>query len=211
MPNQVCHYKIVIEGSRKVKIQCEFWVQSERLYVTNDFNILLAPRLDFVYRGSENVDSALGMWALQNSSPFLIPWAVSHNLIRAQLFRKKQCILYPSFEYYPGGATDPFWKGHEYLFFLRFRFRRQHFLQLLYEMELSGKIFRCYTGKPDDKNRKYHNYPADLCIMVVLIISMHIPYICASLIMSLRVAYHITAQLGHRLRVRLRALLDLAE
>ncbi len=88
--------------------------------------------------------------------------------IRAQLFRKKQSILYTSFEYYPGGATDPFWEGHQALFFLRFRFRREHFLQLLDEMELSGKIFRCYTGKPGDNNRKYHNYPADLCIMVVL-------------------------------------------
>ena len=65
----------------------------------------------------------------------------------AQLFRKKQSILYPSFKYYPGAATDPFWEGHEALFFFRFRFRRQHFLQLMDEMEPSGKSFRCYTGK----------------------------------------------------------------
>ena len=87
---------------------------------------------------------------------------------RSQLFLKRQSILYPSFSYYPGGATDPFWEDHEALFFIRFRFRRQHFLQLMDIMDLSGKIFRCYSGKSDDNNRKYHLFPADLCIMVVL-------------------------------------------
>ena len=29
---------------------------------------------------------------------------------RAQLFRKRAHILYPSFNFYPGGASDPWWE-----------------------------------------------------------------------------------------------------
>jgi hypothetical protein len=71
-----------------------------------------------------------------------------------------------SFEIYPGASADPFWRDHEALFPLQFRFRKQHFLTLMDEMELTGKLFKCYSGKRD--KRKYHHFLADLCIMVVL-------------------------------------------
>ena len=88
---------------------------------------------------------------------------------RTELFRKREAILHPSFDFYPGASTDPWWEGHEALFFSRFRFRRAHFLLLMDEMELTGKIFKCSSG-PADRGRQahVHNYPADLCIMVVL-------------------------------------------
>ena len=81
---------------------------------------------------------------------------------RANLFRKRETILYPAFDFYPGGSTDPWWEGHEGLFFFRFRFRRAHFLTLMDEMELTGKDLKC----GDDKH--FHYFPADLCIMVLL-------------------------------------------
>ena len=88
---------------------------------------------------------------------------------RAQLFRKRAHILYPSFNFYPGGASDPWWEEHEALFFFRFRFRRQHFLQLMDEMELTGKIFKCRGGSAQRGRKAHvHNYSAELVIMVVL-------------------------------------------
>ena len=48
----------------------------------------------------------------------------------AQLFRKKQSILYPLFKYYPGAATDPFWEGHEALFFFQIQIQKAALLTI---------------------------------------------------------------------------------
>jgi hypothetical protein len=88
---------------------------------------------------------------------------------RTELFRKRESVLYPSFNFYPGASTDPWWEEHEALFFFQFRLRRAHSLQLIDEMELTGKIFKCSSGPEDSgKEAHVHNNPADLCIMVVL-------------------------------------------
>jgi hypothetical protein len=81
---------------------------------------------------------------------------------RSDLFRKRETVLYPAFDFYPGGSSDPWWEGNEGLFYFRFRFRRQHFLTLMDEMELTGKVLKC------GDNKHAHNFPADLCIMVLL-------------------------------------------
>ena len=57
---------------------------------------------------------------------------------RSHLIRKRETILYLSFNMYPGGASHPWWENHEALFFFRFRFRRTHFLQLIDAMNLTG-------------------------------------------------------------------------
>jgi hypothetical protein len=88
---------------------------------------------------------------------------------RAELFRTRKTILHPSFEFYPGGASDPWWEENEQLFFNRFRFRRVHFLTLMDEMELTGKSIKCRSGPAKSGQHAHvHNYPAEICIMVVL-------------------------------------------
>jgi hypothetical protein len=62
---------------------------------------------------------------------------------RSQLFRRRETLLYPSFNFYPGASSDPWWEQHEALFFFRFRFRRAHFLQLMDAMDLTGKTMKC--------------------------------------------------------------------
>jgi hypothetical protein len=89
--------------------------------------------------------------------------------VKAQLFLKRMTILYPSMKFYPGGASDPWWEDKERLFWDRFRFRRTHFLQLMDELELTGKIFKCNSGRAvNGQHAHVHNFPAELCIMVVL-------------------------------------------
>jgi hypothetical protein len=63
---------------------------------------------------------------------------------RSEIFRKRETILYPAFDFYPGGNSDPWWETHEGLFYFRFRFRRQHFLTLMDEMELTDKYFEVW-------------------------------------------------------------------
>ena len=88
---------------------------------------------------------------------------------RAALFRQRSTILYPLFNFYPGASTDPWWEEHEALFFFRFRFRRVHFLSLMDEMEVTIKIFNiCCCAASSGQGCHVHNYPADLCILVVL-------------------------------------------
>ncbi len=88
--------------------------------------------------------------------------------IHAQLFRKKQSILYPSFKYYPGEATDPFRKTTKLYFFADSDSEGSAFCNCWTKRSCPVKYFRCYTGKPGHKNHKDHNYLAGLCVMVVL-------------------------------------------
>ena len=74
---------------------------------------------------------------------------------RSQLFRRRETVLYPSFNFYPGASSDPWWEQHEALFFFRFRFRRAHFLQLMDAMDLTGKTMKC-SGGPQDSTSSYH-------------------------------------------------------
>ena len=87
---------------------------------------------------------------------------LSQRSICEDLFLKRHAVLYPVPRLYPGGVFDPFWEDNEALFFFRFRFRRLHFQRTIYAMELSDKSFKCGIGK------RFHWYPADLCIMVLL-------------------------------------------
>ena len=79
------------------------------------------------------------------------------------LFLKRHAVLYPVQRLYSGGVQVfyPFWEDNEALFFFRFRFRRSHFQRIIYAMELSDKSFKCGNEK------RFHWYPADLCIMVL--------------------------------------------
>ena len=77
------------------------------------------------------------------------------------LFLKRNEVLYPVPRLYPGGVFDPFWEDNGALFFFRFWFRRLHFQRIVYAMELSDKSFKCGNEK------RFHWYPADLCIMVL--------------------------------------------
>ena len=95
---------------------------------------------------------------------FLVGRAIED--VRAHLFRKRITILYPVSRENSYLSTDPFWEENKEIFSFRFRFRRSHFLILMDAMDLTGKIFRCFSVKSD--YRHSHIFPADLCIMVVL-------------------------------------------
>jgi hypothetical protein len=63
--------------------------------------------------------------------------------------RLSDTILYPDFDFYPGGSTDAWWQLErlECLFYLRFRLRRKHFLTLMDELEQTGKYLKCEIEK----------------------------------------------------------------
>ena len=91
------------------------------------------------------------------------------EVTRRELFRKRETIFYPAFNFYPGGSTYQWWEANEGLFYFCSRFRRQQFLTLLDEMKLIGKMLKCSSGTADRGTAALvHNHPADLCIMVIL-------------------------------------------
>jgi hypothetical protein len=55
---------IILEGSRKLKNRCEYWVQSETLYVTNSFKKSI-PVTQFLGIPECRQDQCLGSWELR--------------------------------------------------------------------------------------------------------------------------------------------------
>ncbi len=48
--------------------------------------------------------------------------------------------LYPPVGFYPMGSEDEFWLEHQDLFFFKFRFRLEHFHQMIRAMDFADKF-----------------------------------------------------------------------
>ena len=82
--------------------------------------------------------------------------------VEEDLHKIRPSCMYPPAGFYPSGSADPFWKQHEDLFFFKFRFRLEHFHQMLRAMDFVDQTFKCgAVGK------KY-TVRADVCLLVVL-------------------------------------------
>ena len=88
--------------------------------------------------------------------------AIAIQNLDQHLHRIRPSNMYPPDGFYPSGAYDDFWLEHKEMFKHKFRFRLDHFHQMLRAMHFEGKVF--LVGQAGKKKK----YRADVCLLVVL-------------------------------------------